>query len=411
MIRPIAISLSPNMENKDVLLALKLLFTPWSYKPGNCVKKLEHWFCKYFNVSFAVSFASGRAAFLAILKSLTIGKGDEVIVQSFTCSVVPDAVIETGAIPIFVDIKNSLTIDPFDLKKKITKNTKVIVLQHTFGIPSDIDEILKIAKKNNIAVIEDCAHTIGGTYNGKKLGSFGIASFFSLGREKAFSSVFGGVAITNEKMLGKKITELHKCQKNPSFFWIMQQLFHPIAFFIILPVYNFFSFGKIILVAFQKLKMLSFPISKEERSGKISENLTKKLPNALACLALFQLERIDKFNKKRETISKLYIEKFTGSEFNLPYKNIIPFLRFPVLLENRDEILAFFKKRGIYLGNWYSNVIDPKGVNMEKIFYKLGSCPNSEKIARKIINLPTYPTMSDSDVRKILKLFNKLCLK
>lgn len=407
MIRPIAISLSPNIENKDVLLALKLLFSPWLYNHGDYVKKLERWFCKYFGVSFAVSFASGRTAFLAILKSLTIGKGDEVIIQSFTCSAVPDAIIETGAIPIYVDINNSLTIDPFDLKNKITKKTKAIVLQHTFGIPSEIDKILKIAKKNNIAVIDDCAHTIGGTYNGKNLGSFGIAGFFSFGRDKAFSSVFGGVAITNEKTLGKKITELQKCQKNPSFFWIMQQLFHPIAFFIILPVYNFFSFGKIILVSFQKLKMLSFPVSKEEKEGKLSESLIKKLPNALSCLALFQLERIDKFNKKREMISRLYLEKFTGSEFVLPYKNIIPFLRFPLLVENRDEILAYFKKRGIYLGNWYSNVVDPKGVNMNKIFYKLGSCPNSEQISRKIINLPTYPTMSNSDVQRILKLFDK----
>jgi len=404
--RPIAISLSPNAQGKDVWLSFKKIFFPWNYFRGNNVKLLEQWFRQYFNASFAVSFASGRGAFLAILKALDIKEGDEVVIQSFTCVAVPNMIIGIGAKPVYVDIDSSLTMDTLDLERKITNKTKAIVVQHTFGISSNMEAISKIAKKYKIPLIEDCAHTIGATYKGKKLGSLGTASFFSFGRDKAFSSVFGGVALTNEELLGKKIRVFQKKQRNPSFFWVMQQLFHPIAFYFILPVYNFFYLGKVILVLFQRLHLLSFPVDSKEKQGKISPDSIKKLPNVLTCLALFQLKRLNEFNKKREEISKIYIKEITNKNIDFPSKNNIPFLRFPVLINNRDEIFDKFKKKGIYLGQWYSNIIDPKGSDLRKINYQRGSCPNAEFIAKRIINLPTYINLKDKDIKKIVKLLN-----
>lgn len=406
MKRPIAISLSPNAQGKDVWLSFKKIFFPWNYFRGNNVKLLEQWFRQYFNASFAVSFASGRGAFLAILKALDIKEGDEVVIQSFTCVAVPNMIIGIGAKPVYVDIDSSLTMDTLDLERKITNKTKAIVVQHTFGISSNMEAISKIAKKYKIPLIEDCAHTIGATYKGKKLGSLGTASFFSFGRDKAFSSVFGGVALTNEELLGKKIRVFQKKQRNPSFFWVMQQLFHPIAFYFILPVYNFFYLGKVILVLFQRLHLLSFPVDSKEKQGKISPDSIKKLPNVLTCLALFQLKRLNEFNKKREEISKIYIKEITNKNIDFPSKNNIPFLRFPVLINNRDEIFDKFKKKGIYLGQWYSNIIDPKGSDLRKINYQRGSCPNAEFIAKRIINLPTYINLKDKDIKKIVKLLN-----
>ena len=406
MKRPIAISLSPNAQGKDVWLSFKKIFFPWNYFRGNHVRLLEQWFRQYFNASFAVSFASGRSAFLAILKALDIKEGDEIIIQPFTCVVVPNMIVSIGAKPVYVDIDNSLTMDTIDLERKITGKTKAIVAQHTFGISSNMEAIFKIAKEYKIPVIEDCAHIIGATYKGKKLGSLGTASFFSFGRDKAFSSVFGGVALTNEELLGKKIRVFQKKQRNPSFFWVMQQLFHPIAFYFILPVYNFFYLGKVILVLFQRLHLLSFPVDSKEKQGKISPDSIKKLPNVLTCLALFQLKRLNEFNKKREEISKIYIKEITNKNIDFPSKNNIPFLRFPVLINNRDEIFDKFKKKGIYLGQWYSNIIDPKGSDLRKINYQRGSCPNAEFIAKRIINLPTYINLKDKDIKKIVKLLN-----
>lgn len=399
MIRPLAISLAPNLEVKDALLALRLLFSPWAFLNGKYVKLLEQWFRQFFSVSHAISFNSGRGALFGILKAFHIEVGDEVLLQSFTCVAVPNAVIAAGAKPVYVDVDKQLTIDVKDLEEKISKKTKVIIVQHTFGIPAKLEKIKKIARKYKLFLIEDCAHTVG-------LGTVGDAAFFSFGRDKAVSSVFGGIAITNNEVLGKKLREFQRMLSYPPFFWTVQQFFHPILFFfLILPLYNFFSLGKVFLFIFQKMHLLSLPVSSVEKQGNNDPILVKKLPNALACLALLQLKRIKEFNQKREAISKMYIEELNQSLLTMPCKKAIPFLRFPVLVDKRDQLLNFLRRHGVYLGKWYSEVIDPKDTNLKAIFYQRGSCPKAEFFAKKIINLPTYPTMTKLDVQRVIQLF------
>lgn len=406
MRRPISSSLSPNLEKRDLFLALKLFFSPWAYFSCGGVKSLEAWFRNFFNVSFAISFNSGRSCLFAILKSLDIGRGDEVLIQAFTCVAVPNSIIWSGAKPVYVDIDLDLTINIADLERKITKKTKAIVVQHTFGIPAKIDKILEIAKKHRISVIEDCAHVLGETYKNKKLSTFGDVSFFSFGRDKAFSSVFGGMCIVKDKNLAKRIRKMQKNSENSSFFWTLQQIFHPIAFSFILPLYNFFSLGKLLLVILQKIKFLSLAVSKEEKLAK-SRPFVRKMPNALSYLALEQLKRINFFNKKRTLISDFYIKEFGVSKLKIPYSESVSFLRFPLLVERRDDLIFNLKKKNIYIDKWYSNVIDPRGVDFEKIYYKKGSCPNAEVISQQIINLPTSPTMTKEDVQKIVYLVKK----
>lgn len=406
MIRPIAISLSPNLEKKDILLSLELILSPHKFFWGDSIKLLELWFRRFFNVSFAISFTSARGALYVILKTKKIGIGDEVLLQAFTCVAVPNAVLATGANPIYVDISNDLNMSFEDFSRKITKKTKAIIVQHTFGIPADMDKIISLAKKNNIFVIEDCAHIIGGKISGKKIGTFGDASIFSFGRDKAFSSVFGGIAITNNKILGNEIRKFQRQQEYPTFFWIFQQLFHPIAFLIILPLYNCFSIGRILLFILQKFSLLSFPVLASEKKGKTSPIFTKKLPNALACLILNQLQRLDIFNSRREEFTSFYSNNLLG-KFQLPYKGKMPLLRYPLIVNERDKFIDIGKDKNIFLGKWYSEVIDPKGVNFSDIHYEKGSCPNAESISKKIINLPTYPTMSLEDVKKVTDLVKK----
>lgn len=395
-------SISPNTQKDDVILALSGIFKFWEYKKGSNNKSLEDWFCSFFKVSYAISFNSARASLFAILNACNLKKEDEVILQAFTCTVVPNAVIASGATPIYVDMNNSFTIDTNDLEKKISKNTKVIIIQHTFGISSNMDDILKIAKRNNILAIEDVAHTIGGEYKNKKLGTLGDAAIFSFGRDKAFSSVFGGIVITNNKILGEKIKNFQKESKYPSNFWIFQQLFHPIAFSIILPLYNFFSLGKILLVFFQKLNLLSFPVSTKEKKGKFSIDLIKRFPDALSRLALLQLSKISLYNNRRKEIAAKYKKVCTDLKIETEdYKDSF-LLRFPILIKDPIKMYEFFRKEQIHLGNWYSNIFDPKGIEYSVIFYKKGSCPNAEKIAQKIVNLPMNPTLTDKDLNKVI---------
>lgn len=403
MQRPIALSLSPNTEKSDVLAALKLLFAPWEHFNFLHIRKVEAWFEQYFNCQYAVSFNSGRSALIAALKSIGISQGDEILLQAFTCGVVPLAILQTGATPVYVDTDSGLTMDIKDTEKKITKNTKAILFQYTFGIPANIEAVKALAKKQKLFLIEDCAHTLGDSFHNQKIGTFGDMSFFSFGRDKAFSSVFGGVAITNNKTIGEKMRVFQMQLPKPSYFFVIQQLLHPILFSIILPFYDVLSIGKILLVFFQKLHLLSFPVSEREKKAEKNAIRARKFSNVLARLALEQIGKIDRFNKNRQEITAYYLKSLKNTAFQLPFQENRPLLRFPVLVENREQLMAQCKKQHIYLGDWYSRVIDPKGTKREALLYKKGSCPNAEKHALKIINLPTYPTMEQKDAAKVVQ--------
>lgn len=400
MIRPIAIGLAPNLEKKDALASLRFLVTPWSLLRGSNSEDLKKWIRKYFNTPYAFLFTSARGGITALLKSQGIGKGDEVLMQAFTCVAVSNAVLATGARPIYVDVTESFGVDIKDMRNKITQKTKVVILQHTFGIPAISDALLSLVKEKNLFLIEDAAHTIGGKYKGRKLGTFGDAGIFSLGRDKAFSSVSGGIVITKDKTIGEFLQKYQKEMGYPSRFWTFQQLFHSVSFyFFILPFYNLFL-GKVLLVLLQSFHLLAKPVGKDELAH--FEDFTKRLPNALCALVLVQLERIEQFNNHREKISASYAKElsFLGAK---AYPHL-PLLRYPLFIKNPKVVKQQAKKGGILLGDWYSHTIDPQDTNLAKVWYKKGSCASAENLAEHVLNLPTYPTLSSQDVQKIVKI-------
>ena len=391
----ISSSLSPNTEREDVLEALRVLCNPASWQKGSAIDEVEKWFN-------GVSFDSGRSALFALLQTFDIRQGDEVLMQAFTCVAVPNSIHLAGGLPVYVDIDDTFNIDPKDLEKKITKRSKAIIVQHTFGVPARMDAILAIAKKHKLIVIEDCAHSLGATYlpagkagKGKKIGTLGDAAFFSFGRDKVISSVWGGMATISQKfprsgiqLRGTKVKsqKLREFQENlpyPSRAWIAQQLFHPIAFSVILPTYNM-VIGKIMLEAFKRMRLLSIPNP--------PSFYPKRYPNALATLLLKQLAKLEKYNETRRDIASYYRKELKKGTLD----NGAIYLRFPVLVDNPVGVMRQAKKQGILLGNWYYNVIDPKGVDLKVVGYIRGSCPNAETAAEHIINLPTLITKQDA---------------
>lgn len=408
-IKPISCSLSPNAESDDIRCALGLMFHPGIWQDGGATEKAEAWFKDYFHITTAVSFNSGRSALLAILRAFDIKSGDEVLLQAFTCVAVPNSVRWAGAIPVYADIDESLNIDPVDIEKKITKKTKAIIVQHTFGIAAHVDKIMRIAKKYRLLVIEDCAHALGGSYKGKKLGGIGDAAFFSFGRDKVVSSVWGGMATISAKwkVQSGKLKTIQEELPMPGKFWIFQQLLHPIAFSIILASYNIWI-GKIMLVILQKFRLLSLPVFHEERRGERPKIFPAKFPNALATLLIYQLAKIETYNKNRQKTAAWYTKQLSSV-----HSIILPkmqegsiFLRYPLLLENPKEVLAWAKRKGLLLGNWYHNVIDPVGVDYQKIGYVQGSCLYAEHAAHHIINLPTR--IFEKDAKKVENFFHQL---
>lgn len=413
--KPISISLSPNVEKDDVYLALRLILRPWLWKRGKAITDLENEFKEYLGVKYASSFNSGRSSFFAILKALALEKNSDVLLQAFTCNAVPNPILWAGLNPVYVDCdKSTFNIDINDLKTKIGPDSKVLIVQHTFGLPANMNELVSLCKERNLILIEDCAHALGAEYNSRKVGTFGDAAFFSFSRDKVISSVYGGIAVTNNDVIGKTLEALQKEFGLPSSYWTFQQLLHPILLhYIILPLYNIFDLGKIFLVLSQSVNILSKAVSWKEKRGKRPDYFPKAFPCALAILALHQFLKLDRFYEHRKELSKFYYENLKGTSFSIS-KNLLPehldaqnmkhsFLRCTVKHPRAHEILyESWHKRNILLGDWYTTCIAPFDTQMDEIRYKNGTCKNAEELANETLNLPTHINCSKMDAKRIV---------
>lgn len=410
MHRVVSASLSPNAEPDDVWRSLVMLCSPWQWWTGTHLNAVRKWFLKrYDGVSDVVLFDSGRSALFGILRAFGIGKGDEVIVQAFTCVAVPNSVLWTGATPVYADIDDTYNIDTSHLSSKITIRTRAIVVQHTFGLPANMSKILRIAKRHGLLVIEDCAHALGGAIEGIPLGAWGDAAFMSFGRDKSLSSVWGGAALIKRthRKPSEALRKFGSTLPKRSGFWIFQQLMHPLAFACILPLYRL-GIGKAMLVILQKLSLLSLPVFQEEKRGGRPHGFPSSYPNALAFLLLGQLAKLERYTSERRAVASYYRNalKDVPGIILCPDRGGTSYLRFPVLTRNPDEIIRRAKSRGILLGNWYRHVIDPAGVEKENVRYAAGSCPVAERMASSVINLPTRITLEEA--KRVVVFFNTI---
>src|SRR3989338_6602122 len=413
--KPISISLSPNVEKDDLRLALNLIIRPWLWKRGKGIKGLEDEFKKYLAVKHAVSFNSGRSALYAILKTLNLAGQDEVLLQAFTCNAVPNPVLWAGLVPIYVDCnKENFNIDIEALKEKLIKNpnAKILIVQHTFGLPANMDELDFIVQQNDLILIEDCAHSLGAEWKGKRVGTFGKVAFFSFSRDKVISSVYGGMAVTNDDKLEQALRQAQGKMGLPNPFWIFQQILHTIFLnYIILPVYNFWDLGKIFLVLSQWFNVLSKAVSWQEKRGQRPDYFPKALPNALALMALNQFNKLDKFFAHRKRLFDYYRENLKNTQLVLPAENTQSkpsYLRFTIKHKNAHEIIYdAWHKQNILLGDWYTTPIAPFDTKLDQMKYKKGSCPTAEKLSNETLNLPTHINISQNAADRIINFFKK----
>lgn len=173
---------------------------------GPMVRRLEELYCKYFNSNHAVAMNSATSALHAALAAVGAGAGDEVIVPPYTMSASATAILMQKAIPVFADIDEDIfCISPQQIEAKITSRTKAILVVHLFGQAAEMDEIKKIARKNRLFVIEDCAQAPGVLYKGRKVGTIGEIGVFSLNQHKIITCGEGGVAVTNNSELALRL--------------------------------------------------------------------------------------------------------------------------------------------------------------------------------------------------------------
>lgn len=415
--KTISASLSPNSFLKDAWTAASYLLLPWKWgqwKQGKYPQKFENTFQETINTKHAITFDSGRGALYAILQAMGIGQGDEVILQTFTCIVVPNAIFFVGATPVFCDIDaNTLNIDAEKIEALITPRTKAIILQHTFGKPGPIDQILQIAQKHHLKVIEDCAHSLGSTYQERPLGSFGDAALFSLGRDKVISAVHGGLATTHNAELAEKLRAIQSSISSPRATRLFQHLMHPIAFQIILPLYNRFSIGKILLVLLQKIQIISKVFVSGEKQAIMPHPPVSRLANCLAELACHQLTKLETFNRHRLKIAELYNQELR----DIPGLTIAQgtaesekcnHYRYSILSPHRVEIMKAAKQAGFLLGDWYDPPIAPKDAHAQAVGYRGANFPVAAAIARQVINLPTHPKINIKQARQLVNILKHI---
>jgi dTDP-4-amino-4,6-dideoxygalactose transaminase len=349
-------------------------------------------------------FWKGRVALYAILKAIGVQEDDEVILPAFTCVVAVNPIIYLDAKPVYVDIEpKTYNMDVTDIEDKITKRTKVILAQNTFGLASDLDEILRIASKYGLTVIEDCAHGFGGFYKRKPNGTIADASFFSTQWNKPFSTGLGGFAVTKNLEIAEKLKIMEEAFAKPSLkdeialktLFFARERLNPNLYWPAIRTYRWLSKNNLILGSSQG-EELEKPKKPEAFEKGLSEAQTKK--------GIEELEKFDRVLDHRSGTANLYKEILLDIGIELPYEPDYAthtYLRFPLLVKDRDDFFAEAMKHRIEFGDWFLSPIHPIIKNFEYWHYEWGKNPIGEKISQHIVNLPTHLGIARNDTERI----------
>ena len=356
-------------------------------------------------------FWKGRVALYAILKAIGLKEGDEIILPAFTCVVVPNPIIYLGAKPIYIDIDpKTFNIDVDKIEGKITDKTKVILSQNTYGLSSDLDRIKDIAKKYNLWVIEDCAHGFGGTYKGQKNGTIADAAFYSTQWNKPFSTGLGGIAVTKNEEIAQKLKELEEKAVKPSkkeelmlktLLNIREKIVSSNTYWFALKTYRFLSEKNVIVGSSQGYE-LEKPIMPEDFQKGFTETQAKR---GLEYFEKINGEyKIDLIIKHRKKIANYYKDILSYLGFEPPYEPDYAehtYLKFPLLVKNREKFFYIAEKEKIELGDWFLSPIHPIQRNFELWNYKYGENPIGEFASSHIVNLPTHEKVDEDEIDKI----------
>jgi dTDP-4-amino-4,6-dideoxygalactose transaminase len=182
----------------------------WGSLVGDKVKQFEDAFATYQQAKYGICVVNGTAALQIALRALGIGAGDEVITSSYTFVATPNAALSLGSVPVFVDINaDTYLIDPHKIEEAITERTRAIMPVHLFGCPADMDAIMDIAHRHNLAVVEDACQAWGAEWNGRRVGAIGQLGAFSFQASKNISAGEGGIILTNDDQLEEMVWSLH----------------------------------------------------------------------------------------------------------------------------------------------------------------------------------------------------------
>lgn len=407
--RPTHHTFGPLANREQIRLALRLAFQPSRWKKGPEQTELEHELGKAFGAPTHL-FGSGREALLAILRALKCRAGEEVIVQGYTCVVVPNAIIAAGMTPVFADIEeDTLNLDVAEVEKLITPQTRAIICQHTFGIPAFTKELRSLCDRHSLMLIEDCAHIIPDAAGPKEIGHLGDAMFFSFGRDKAISGVAGGAALSKHPEIAD---DLHKQKEEAAslHLWeIKRFLQYPILYMIAKRLYGI-GLGKTFLYVCAKLRILARILTEKEKEGVMNATI-HAMPNACAALALQQWKNLQLINDHRRMLTSFYFEESVKRSWPMLLGVLpdYPLQKFPLFTQGAERIRQTLKKENIYLHDgWTGCVICPESADAGACGYKDGDDPDAEMAGRQILSLPTHPDTSITQAKRLVEILDPL---
>ena len=352
----------PSLNGNEKKYVNECLDSTWISSKGKFVNKFENAFADYVGIKHATTVSNGTVAIHLALLALGIGEGDEVIVPTLTYIASVNSIVYTGAKPVFVDsLEGSWQIDPADVIKKITPKTKAVMAVHLYGHPCDMDSLVDICKKNNLFLIEDCAEAIGTLYKGKHVGTFGDISTFSFFGNKTITTGEGGMVITNDETLHARSMHF-KGQGLAKH----RQYWHDVI------GYNY------------------------------------RMTNICAAIGLAQVEQIENVLKEKKRVADTYRLHLKKSSiiFHEPISDDVYHSYWMCSILTSDA-----KQREALREH-----LDKSGIETRPLFYPVHTMPMysnqyqrhpvAEDIGWRGLNLPSYPSLTNVQIKKIADLIN-----
>jgi perosamine synthetase len=350
-------------------------------------------------------FWRGRVAMYAILRALGIGPGDEVVVPAFTCVAVPNAVLYTGATPVYADIDEATyTADPVAVAAAMTSRTRAVLAQNTFGLSADLDALREVAEPRGALVIDDCTHGLGGAYKSRPNGAASHAAFYSTQWSKPISTGLGGIAVATEPTLARELAAFERAAPEPTardrallaaMLLARERIATP----------RTIRVGRAAYRAVSRAGLVPGSSSGGELAGtEMPASFVARLSGFQARLATRRLATLEAAVRRRRAVAAGYSDWLAAHGKTAPHEPdfaMHSFLRYPIRVRERDAFVAEADRRGVLLGDWFHSPLYPIDENLERWGYRRGACPVAERVSAEIVNLPVDVTPGGGEARAV----------
>ncbi len=380
---------------------------------GPAIAAYEQRFAAYHGMeaSAAVSASFGRMACYYILRALELPTGSEIIFPALTFWVVPEIARRAGLKPVFIDVDPlTFNLDPTKIEAAITERTRAIVPTHLYGQPCDMTQVMRIAEKHNLAVIEDCAQAVGARYRGRLVGTFGAASFFSFQLLKGINSYGGGMALTNDVPLAARVRAQAESEPTQTTGDVAKRFAVGVAARSLVSPRGFTFWGFPLQAAasyFNNLDLSQYIWEKIRPLDPFPRNYRQRYSNAQAIIGLRGLEKLDEFNARSRAHAMRYSRGLTDCR-SIQTPRVAPdvehvFYQYCIYATDPARLSRLAIRRGVDFETTHVDVCSALPLFKEYA----AECSGAIQTERAL-QLPVYSRLRPSDTERVLKVVREL---